>query len=187
VTGDRTNEGFHVVRAGLDAAIARALAYAPYADVLWFETSSPDLDQARAFAEAIHARFPGKILAYNCSPSFNWRRNLDDRRIASFQDELARSGYRFQFITLAGFHALNASMFELAHGYAAEGMTAYVDLQDREFALAEHGYTATRHQHEVGASYFDLVATTISGGESSTLALVGSTEADQFVEAHEVA
>jgi isocitrate lyase len=186
VTGDRTNEGFHVVREGLDAAIARALAYAPYADVLWFETSSPDLDQARAFAEAIHARFPGKILAYNCSPSFNWRRNLDDRRIASFQDELARCGYRFQFITLAGFHALNASMFELAHGYAAEGMTAYVELQDREFALADRGYTATRHQHEVGASYFDLVATTISGGESSTLALVGSTEADQFVEAHEV-
>ena len=187
LTGARTNEGFHVVRDGLEAAIARSLAYAPYADVLWFETSSPDLDQARAYAAAIHARFPGKILAYNCSPSFNWRRNLDDRSIASFQDELAQSGYRFQFITLAGFHALNASMFELSHGYASEGMTAYVDLQEREFALAEHGYSATRHQHEVGASYFDLVATTVSGGESSTLALAGSTEADQFAGARGLA
>ncbi len=183
LTGARTSEGFFVVRDGLEAAIARSLAYAPYADVLWFETSAPDLEQALAFAAAIHARYPGKILAYNCSPSFNWRRNLDEHQVASFQDELARAGYRFQFITLAGFHALNASMFELARGYAARGMSAYVDLQEREFALAESGYTATRHQHEVGASYFDLVATTVSGGESSTLALVGSTEADQFEDA----
>jgi isocitrate lyase len=180
LAGDRTREGFFRVRAGLDAAIARSRAYAPYADLLWFETSTPDLGEAREFAQAIHERFPGKLLAYNCSPSFNWRRHLDDRAIAAFQDELGALGYRFQFVTLAGFHALNASLFELAHGYAREGMTAYVRLQEREFELEEHGYTATRHQREVGAGYFDAVAQAVSGGESSTLALVGSTEEAQF-------
>jgi isocitrate lyase len=180
LTGERTREGFYVVRDGIEAAIARALAYAPYADVLWFETSAPDLDEAERFAEAIHARYPGKLLAYNCSPSFNWKLNLDERQIATFQDALGEAGYRFQFITLAGFHALNASMFELAQNYVAEGMPAYVALQEREFQLAGRGYTATRHQHEVGASYFDLVATTVAGGASSTLALVGSTEHAQF-------
>ena len=180
VTGERTAEGFFVVRDGLEAAIARSLAYAPYADLLWFETSTPDLEEARLFAEAVHADFPGKRLAYNCSPSFNWRRHLDDDAIASFQRELGALGYRFQFVTLAGFHALNASMFELARGYAAEGMSAYVRLQEHELALEEHGYTATRHQREVGAGYFDEVAQVISGGLSSTLALKGSTEEAQF-------
>ena len=180
VTGKRTPEGFFVVRDGLEAAIARSLAYAPHADVLWFETSTPDLEEAQTFAHAIHAEFPGKLLAYNCSPSFNWKRRLDDEQIAAFQRELGEAGYRFQFVTLAGFHALNASMFELARGYAREGMTAYVRLQEREFELEELGYTATRHQREVGAGYFDLVAQTISGGASSTLALVGSTEEEQF-------
>ncbi len=180
VTGKRTPEGFFVVRDGLEAAIARSLAYAPHADVLWFETSTPDLEEAQTFAHAIHAEFPGKLLAYNCSPSFNWKRRLDDEQIAGFQRELGEAGYRFQFVTLAGFHALNASMFELARGYAREGMTAYVRLQEREFELEELGYTATRHQREVGAGYFDLVAQTISGGASSTLALVGSTEEEQF-------
>jgi isocitrate lyase len=179
-TGERTPEGYFRVRSGLDAAIARALAYAPYADVLWCETSTPDLGEAAEFAQAVHADFPGKLLAYNCSPSFNWRRHLDDETIAAFQLELAELGYRFQFITLAGFHALNASMFELAAGYAAEGMPAYVRLQEREFELEELGYTATRHQREVGAGYFDLVAQAVSGGESSTLALRGSTEEEQF-------
>jgi isocitrate lyase len=180
VTGERTAEGFFRVRPGIDAAIARSLAYSPYADLLWFETSTPDLGEAGEFAAAIHERFPGKPLAYNCSPSFNWKRQLDDRAIACFQDELGALGYRFQFVTLAGFHALNASLFELAHGYAREGMTAYVRLQEREFELEEHGYTATRHQREVGAGYFDAVAQAVSGGESSTLALVGSTEEAQF-------
>jgi isocitrate lyase len=180
VTGERTAEGFFRVRPGIDAAITRSLAYAPYADLLWFETSTPDLGEAGEFAAAIHERFPGKPLAYNCSPSFNWKRQLDDRAIACFQDELGALGYRFQFVTLAGFHALNASLFELAHGYAREGMTAYVRLQEREFELEEHGYTATRHQREVGAGYFDAVAQAVSGGESSTLALVGSTEEAQF-------
>jgi isocitrate lyase len=180
LTGERTSEGFFRVRAGLDAAIARSRAYAPYADLLWFETSTPDLGEAREFAQAIHERFPGKLLAYNCSPSFNWRRHLDDRAIAAFQDELGALGYRFQFVTLAGFHSLNASLFELAHGYAREGMSAYVRLQEREFELEERGYTATRHQREVGAGYFDAVAQAVSGGESSTLALVGSTEEAQF-------
>ena len=179
LTGERTAEGFFRVRDGIDAAIARSLAYAPYADLLWFETSTPDLGEARAFAEAIHERFPGKLLAYNCSPSFNWRRHLDDEQIAGFQDQLAEWGYRFQFITLAGFHALNAGMFELAHGYAQEQMTAYVRLQEREFELEELGYTATRHQREAGAGYFDLVAQAVSP-ESSTLALKGSTEEAQF-------
>jgi isocitrate lyase len=178
VTGERTSEGFFRVRDGLEAPIARSLAYAPYADVLWFETSTPDLDEAKQFAEAIHAAHPGKLLAYNCSPSFNWRSHLDDATIARFQRELAAMGYRFQFITLAGFHALNASMFELAKGYADEGMTAYVRLQEHEFGLEDDGYTATRHQREVGAGYFDAVVQAV--GESSTLALTGSTEEAQF-------
>jgi isocitrate lyase len=180
LTGERTPEGFFVVRHGLEAAIARGLAYAPYADLVWFETSTPDMGEAREFAQAIHEQFPGKMLAYNCSPSFNWRSHLDDDAIAGFQDDLAALGYRFQFVTLAGFHSLNAGMFELAHGYAREGMSAYVRLQEGEFALEEHGYTATRHQREAGAGYFDAVAQAISGGESSTLALEGSTEAAQF-------
>jgi isocitrate lyase len=180
LTGARTPEGFFRVRDGIDAAIARGLAYAPYADVLWCETSTPDLGEAREFAQAIHERFPGKLLAYNCSPSFNWRRKLDDEAIATFQLELADLGYRFQFVTLAGFHALNAGMFELADEYARAGMTAYVRLQEREFELEDQGYTATRHQREVGAGYFDVVAQAVTGGESSTLALVGSTEEAQF-------
>jgi isocitrate lyase len=180
VTDECTPEGFFRVEGGLESAIARGLSYAPYADLIWCETSTPDLREAREFADAIHEQFPGKLLAYNCSPSFNWRRHLDDEDIALYQKELARMGYRFQFITLAGFHALNASMFELARGYAEEGMTAYVRLQQREFALEEEGYSATRHQREVGAGYFDLVAQAVSGGESSTLALKGSTEEAQF-------
>jgi isocitrate lyase len=180
LTGERTAEGFFRVRPGIAAPIARALAYAPYADVLWCETSTPDLDEARVFAEAVHAEYPGKLLAYNCSPSFNWRKHLDDRTIASFQRELAAMGYKFQFVTLAGFHAVCASMFELARGYAEDGMSAYVELQQREFALEDAGYTATRHQREVGAGYFDAVLEAISGGESSTLALRGSTEEAQF-------
>jgi isocitrate/methylisocitrate lyase len=180
VTGERTPEGYFVVESGLDSAIARGLAYAPYADLIWFETSTPDLGEAREFADAIHDSFPGKLLAYNCSPSFNWKRHLDDQAIAGFQERLGEMGYKFQFITLAGFHALNESMFELARGYAEEGMTAYVRLQEREFALEAEGYTATRHQREVGAGYFDQVAQAVSGGESSTLALRGSTEEEQF-------
>jgi isocitrate lyase len=180
LTGERTSEGFFVVRDGIEAATARSLAYAPYADVLWFETSTPDLEEAQAFAAAIHAAFPGKLLAYNCSPSFNWKRRLDDDQIAAFQEELGKAGYAFQFVTLAGFHALNASMFELAYGYASEGMPAYVRLQEREFELERSGYTATKHQREVGAGYFDIVAQAVSGGTSSTLALVGSTEEAQF-------
>jgi isocitrate lyase len=179
-TGERTAEGYFRVTAGLDAPIARALAYAPYADLLWCETSTPDLDQARRFAEAVQAEFPGKLLAYNCSPSFNWRRQLDDQTIARFQKELAAMGYRFQFITLAGFHSLNAGMFELARGYAAEGMPAYVRLQQHEFALEADGYTATRHQREVGTGVFDLVAQAVAGGQASTLALADSTEHHQF-------
>jgi isocitrate lyase len=179
VTGERTGEGFYRVRDGIDSAIARGLAYAPYADVVWFETSTPDLGEARAFADAIHETFPDKLLAYNCSPSFNWRKHLDDDTIASFQTRLGEWGYRFQFITLAGFHSLNAAMFELARGYAQEEMSAYVRLQEQEFALEEHGYTATRHQREVGAGYFDLVAQAVSP-DSSTLALKGSTEEAQF-------
>jgi isocitrate lyase len=180
VKGERTSEGFFHVRDGLDAAIARSLAYAPHADVLWFETSTPDMGEASEFAAAVHERFPGKLLAYNCSPSFNWKRQLDDDQIAAFQEELGERGYRFQFITLAGFHAINEAMFELARGYQAEGMTAYVRLQEREFELEDEGYTATRHQREAGAGYFDLVAQAVSGGESSTLALRGSTEEAQF-------
>jgi len=180
LTGKRTGEGFYVVRDGLDPVIARALAYAPFADLVWFETSTPDVGEAREFAEAVHATFPGKLLAYNCSPSFNWKRHLDDTEIASFRETLAALGYRFQFVTLAGFHSVNAGMFELARGYAVDGMTAYVRLQEREFELETAGYTATRHQREVGAGYFDRVAEIVGGGESSTLALRGSTEAAQF-------
>jgi isocitrate lyase len=180
LTGERTPEGFFRVTDGLDAAVSRGLAYAPYADLVWFETSTPDLDEARDFARAMHDRFPGKLLAYNCSPSFNWRKHLNDDEIAGFQRELGALGYRFQFITLAGFHALNLSMFELARGYAQEDMTAYVRLQEREFELEADGYTATRHQREVGAGYFDAVLETITGGQSSTLALRGSTEEAQF-------
>jgi isocitrate lyase len=180
VTGERTPEGFFRVRDGLEPAIVRSLAYAPHADLLWFETSTPDLGEAAEFAQAIHREFPGKPLAYNCSPSFNWRRHLDEPAIANFQGRLGELGYRFQFVTLAGFHALNASMFELAHGYAADGMAAYVRLQERELELEADGYTATRHQREVGAGYFDRVLETLGG--SSTLALEGSTEQAQFTE-----
>jgi isocitrate lyase len=183
LTGERTPEGYFVVESGLDSAIARGLAYAPYADLIWFETSTPDLGEANEFADAIHSSFPGKLLAYNCSPSFNWKKHLDDDEIAGFQGRLGAMGYKFQFITLAGFHALNESMFELARGYADEGMTAYVRLQEREFELEAEGYTATRHQREVGAGYFDQVAQAVSGGESSTLALKGSTEEAQFEQA----
>jgi isocitrate lyase len=180
LTDERTPEGFFRVRAGMEAAIARGLAYAPYADMLWCETSTPGLEEARVFAEAILDRFPETMLAYNCSASFNWKQQLDDEEIARFRKELAAMGYRFQFVTLAGFHALNASMFELAHGYADEGMTAYVRLQQREMGLEPDGYTATRHQQEVGTGYFDLVSRVISGGTSSTTALEGSTEQQQF-------
>jgi isocitrate lyase len=179
VTGERTAEGFFRVRDGIDAAISRSLAYAPYADLLWFETSTPDLGEAREFAQAVHEKFPGKLLAYNCSPSFNWRRHLDDEQIAGFQEQLAGWGYRFQFITLAGFHSLNAGMFDLAHGYSRDAMTAYVRLQQHELELEELGYTATRHQREVGAGYFDLVTQAVAP-DSSTFALKGSTEEAQF-------
>ena len=178
--GERTHEGFYHVSNGIEVAIARGQAYAPFADMLWCETSTPDLDEARAFAEGIHSVYPEKLLAYNCSPSFNWKSHLDDAVIARFNKELATMGYRFQFITLAGFHALNASMFDLAKGFANEGMTAYVRLQEREFELESDGYTATRHQAEVGTGYFDKVSEAISGGSSSTLALRGSTEEAQF-------
>src|SRR5690606_12033781 len=183
LTGERSPEGFYRVRNGIEACIARGLAYAPYADLLWMETSTPDLSVAKEFAEAIKAEYPDKMLAYNCSPSFNWKRHLDDSTIAKFQRELGHMGYKFQFSTLAGFHSLNYSMFELAHGYAHEGMSAYVELQEREFAAERHGYTATRHQREVGTGYFDLVSTAISP-DSSTTALKGSTEEEQFIAAH---
>ncbi|HZO50311.1 MAG TPA: isocitrate lyase [Gaiellaceae bacterium] len=179
-TGERTPEGFFRVTDGIEAAIARGLAYAPYADLVWFETSTPDLDEAERFAAALRGEYPGKLLAYNCSPSFNWRRHLSDAQIASFQRDLARLGYRFQFITLAGFHSLNAAMFELALGYRDEAMAAYVRLQQRELELEADGYTATRHQREVGAGYFDRVLETLAGGAASTLALHGSTEEAQF-------
>ena len=180
ICGQRTPEGFYQFRGGIDAAIARGLAYSPYADVLWCETSTPDLAEAKKFAEAIHARFPGKLLAYNCSPSFNWKKKLDDVTIARFQQELGRVGYKFQFVTLAGFHALNMSMFHLARGYAQSGMTAYSKLQQEEFAAQELGYQAVTHQRFVGTGYFDEIAQVVSGGESSTTALAGSTEAAQF-------
>jgi isocitrate lyase len=180
ITGERTVEGFYKTRPGIDQAISRGLAYAPYADLVWCETGKPDLAFARRFAEAIHAKFPGKLLAYNCSPSFNWKKNLDDATIAKFQKELAAMGYKFQFITLAGFHSLNYSMFNLAYGYARSQMSAFVELQEAEFAAADRGFTAVKHQREVGTGYFDSVTQTIQGGQSSTVALKGSTEAEQF-------
>ena len=180
VPGERTPEGFFHLRGGLECAIARAIAYAPYADVLWCETSRPDLEEARRFADGVHARFPGKLLAYNCSPSFNWKKNLDELTIARFQRELGAMGYKFQFVTLAGFHALNYGMFDLARGYRERGMAAYTELQQAEFGAEGDGYTATRHQKEVGTGYFDRVAEVVSGGAASTLALGESTEAAQF-------
>ena len=179
-TGERTVEGFYKTRKGLDQAVSRGLAYAPYADLVWCETGKPDLEFARKFAEAIHAKYPGKLLAYNCSPSFNWKKNLDDATIAKFQKEIAGYGYKFQFITLAGFHALNYSMFNLAHGYARRQMSAFVELQEAEFAAADLGFTAVKHQREVGTGYFDTVTQTIQGSQSSTMALKGSTEEEQF-------
>ena len=183
LTGERTMEGFYRTRAGLDQAIARGLSYAPYADVVWCETSKPDLEQARRFAEAIHEKFPGKLLAYNCSPSFNWKRNLSEEDIATFQEQIGEMGYKFQFITLAGFHVLNYAMFELAYDYKERGMAAYSELQQREFDAEERGYTATKHQREVGAGYFDDVAQVVAGGMASTTALTGSTEEMQFNDA----
>lgn len=180
ITGERTPEGFYRTKAGLDQAIARGLAYAPYADLIWCETSEPNIEEARRFAEAIHEQFPGKLLAYNCSPSFNWKKKLDPETIAKFQEELGKMGYKFQFVTLAGFHALNHSMFELARGYKDRGMAAYSELQQAEFDSEQYGYTATRHQREVGTGYFDQVSMVITGGTSSTTALKGSTEEEQF-------
>jgi len=180
LTGERTGEGFFRVRASIEQAIARGLSYAPYADMLWFETSKPDVDEATRFAESIHKKFPGKLLAYNCSPSFNWKAKLESATIAKFQRELGAMGYKFQFVTLAGFHALNYSMFRLARGYRDRGMAAYSELQEAEFAAESDGYTATRHQHEVGTGYFDDVAKVIGGADCSTAALAGSTEAEQF-------
>jgi isocitrate lyase len=180
MTGERTAEGFYRLRSGIEAAIARGLAYAPYADLIWCETAEPSVAEARRFAEAIHEMYPGKLLAYNCSPSFNWRKKLDHETIANFQKQLSEMGYKFQFVTLAGFHALNLAMFELAHGFREHGMSAYSELQQREFQLEDRGYSATKHQREVGTGYFDEVAQVVSGGMSSTTALTGSTEEDQF-------
>ncbi|QNN45550.1 isocitrate lyase [Thermomonas brevis] len=186
-TGERTVEGFYKTHKGLQQAISRGLAYAPYADLVWCETGKPDLEFARRFAEAIHAKYPGKLLAYNCSPSFNWKKNLDDATIAKFQKEIAAYGYKFQFITLAGFHSLNYGMFDLAHGYARRQMSAFVELQEKEFAAAERGFTAVKHQREVGTGYFDAITQTIQGGRSSTVALKGSTEEEQFHDARAAA
>jgi isocitrate lyase len=183
LTGERTSEGFYRVKNGFDQALSRGLAYAPYADLVWCETGAPDLEFAKRFAEGIHKQYPGKMLAYNCSPSFNWKRNLDDAKIMKFQHELGRMGYKFQFITLAGFHSLNYSMFELAYGYARENMTAFVELQEKEFAAADKGFTAVKHQREVGAGYFDEVNSVCTEGKASTGALHGSTENEQFFEA----
>jgi isocitrate lyase len=180
-TGERTAEGYYRVINGIQQAISRGLAYAPFADLIWCETGKPDLAFARQFAEAIHKQYPGKLLAYNCSPSFNWKKNLDDASIARFQRELGAMGYKFQFITLAGFHSLNFGMFELARGYATENMSAYVRLQQAEFAAEAHGYTATKHQREVGTGYFDEVTQAVQAGRSSVTALTGSTEEEQFV------
>jgi isocitrate lyase len=180
LTGERTPEGFYRLNGGIECAIARGLAYAPYADLLWCETSTPDLEDAKRFAEGIHDKYPGKMLAYNCSPSFNWKRNLDDTTISIFQRELGAMGYKFLFVTLAGFHQLNHGMFELARAYSTEGMTAYTRLQQAEFASEDDGYSATRHQREVGTGYFDAVKKVISQGAASTLALEDSTESDQF-------
>jgi len=187
LTGERTVEGFYKTKPGLEQSISRGLAYAEYADMIWCETGKPDLAFAKAFADAIHAKFPGKLLAYNCSPSFNWKKNLDDATIAKFQKELGAMGYKFQFITLAGFHALNYGMFNLAHGYARRQMSAFVELQEAEFAAAEKGFTAVKHQREVGTGYFDAVTQVIQQGQSSTTALHGSTEDEQFFDAKKVA
>ncbi len=187
VTGERTVEGFYRVRCGMEQAIARGLAYAPYCDLIWIETGTPDLEEAREFAAAIHAQYPGKLLSYNCSPSFNWKAHLNDETVARFQKELGSMGYRYQFITLAGFHALNYSIFDLASRYRDSGMSAFVDLQEREFAAESRGYTATKHQREVGAGYFDGVNQAISGGNSSITALKGSTEEEQFEDVTEEA
>jgi isocitrate lyase len=184
LTGERTAEGFFVTRSGIEACIARALAYAPYADLLWMETSEPNVEEARCFADAIHARYPGKLLAYNCSPSFNWKKKLDAASIATFQERLGEMGYKFQFVTLAGFHALNHAFFTLAHDYRARGMSAYADFQAQEFASETLGYTATRHQREVGTGYFDEIASIVGEGRVSTTALTESTEAEQFYETH---
>lgn len=180
LTGDRTSEGFFRVHAGIEQAIARSISYGPYADMLWFETSKPDLDEAKKFSEAVLGEYPEKLLAYNCSPSFNWKAKLSSHTIARFQRELGAMGYKFQFVTLAGFHALSYSMFNLAHAYRTRGMSAYSELQEAEFAAEKNGYTATKHQHEVGTGYFDEVAKVIAGGEVSTAALAGSTETEQF-------
>ena len=180
ITGERTAEGYYTVRCGMEQAISRGLAYAAYADLVWCETGTPDIDEAKAFADAIHAEYPGKMLAYNCSPSFNWRRHLGEKSIATFQEDIAALGYKFQFITLAGWHSLNLNSYHLARDYAREGMSAYVDLQEREFEAEAVGYTATKHQHEVGTGYFDEVLLAVTGGESSTTALSGSTEEEQF-------
>ena len=182
MTGERTSEGFYKIKSGIETAISRGLAYAPYADLIWCETSTPDIDQARHFAEAIRKKFPGKFLAYNCSPSFNWKKNLSEDQIASFQKDLGAMGYKFQFVTLAGFHSLNHSMYELAMDYKERGMTAYSRLQEQEFVSEQFGYTATKHQREVGTGYFDMVSSVISNGTSSTLAYEGSTEKQQFVQ-----
>jgi isocitrate lyase len=183
LTGKRTAEGFYCIHGGLESAIARALAYAPYADLIWCETSRPDLNEARLFADAVHAKYPGKLLAYNCSPSFNWKKNIDDATIAGFQPELAKMGYKFQFVTLAGFHALNLSMFEIARSYKVSGMTAYSRLQEKEFSCeSQYGYEAVKHQRFVGTGYFDALTQAIAGGASSVTALAGSTEAEQFAE-----
>ena len=178
--GERTPEGFYKITGGLEMAIDRGLSYCPYADMIWFETSTPDLEEAKSFSDAIHEKFPGKLLAYNCSPSFNWKAKLDEETIKTFREQLAEMGYKFQFVTLAGFHTLNYSMFELSKDYETEGMYAYSKFQQKEFAAAKHGFTATKHQHEVGTGYFDKVSQIISGGKSSTLALKNSTEEDQF-------
>jgi isocitrate lyase len=180
LTGERTSEGFFRIRDGVEAAIARALAYAPYADVLWFETAKPDLAEAQQFAAAIHTRYPGKLLAYNCSPSFNWKRHLNDAQLSTFQRELGAMGYKFQFVTLSGFHALNHSIFQLAQDYRERGMAAYADLQSREFAAEREGYQAVKHQEFVGVGYFDEITQVVTGGQSSTTALDGSTEKQQF-------
>lgn len=184
ITGDRTVEGFYKTKPGIDQAISRGLAYAPYADLIWCETSEPNMEEARRFAEAIHEKFPNKLLAYNCSPSFNWKKKLSDQEIADFQKELGKLGYKFQFVTLAGFHALNYGMFDLAKKYKQSGMAAYSELQQAEFSSEKDGYTATRHQREVGTGYFDEVAQVISGGNASTTALAGSTETEQFTSSH---
>jgi isocitrate lyase len=187
LTGERTSEGFYKTKKGFEQALSRGLAYAEYADMVWCETGTPDLAFARKFAEGIRSKFPGKMLAYNCSPSFNWKRNLDDATIGRFQRELGAMGYKFQFITLAGFHSLNYSMFELAHGYARDNMSAFVALQEKEFAAAEHGFTAVKHQREVGTGYFDQITQVVTAGKSSTTALHGSTEDEQFFDSRKKA